>query len=83
MWINMFKCIVVGALCSWASLMRIEVVVLNCAMNLCSNVVVVILTYVVVELMQWVSLKWWIGDEYVVVVVESCGNWWIGEFWWD
>ena len=51
-------------------------------MNLCSNVVVVILTYVVVGLMQWVSLKWWIGDEYVVVV-ESCGNWWIGEFWWD
>jgi hypothetical protein len=29
-------------------------------MNLCSNVVVVILTYVVVGLMQWVSLKCWI-----------------------
>jgi hypothetical protein len=41
-------------------------------MNSCSNVVVVILTYIVVELMQWASLNWGIIDEFVVVDEITC-----------
>jgi hypothetical protein len=41
-------------------------------MNSCSNIVVVILTYIVVELMQWASLNWGIIDELVVVDEITC-----------
>jgi hypothetical protein len=44
-------------MCFCVKLMMNEVVVVELWMNSCSNVVVVILTYVIVELMQWVSLK--------------------------
>jgi hypothetical protein len=47
-----------------------KVVVIKLLMNSCSNVVVV-MTYVVVELMHWVSRIGELVME-VVVVVESC-----------
>jgi hypothetical protein len=61
-------------------LMMNDVVVVELWINSCSNVVVVVVVrYVVVGLMHWVSWMWWIGDEIVVVVEswECLVNWWI------
>lgn len=41
--------------CSCGKLMMNDVVVVELGMNTCSNVVVVVVRYVVVELMHWVS----------------------------
>jgi hypothetical protein len=54
----MSKWVYMNMICFGVNLMMNEVVAVELLMNSCSNVVVVVLTYVVVELMQWVSLKW-------------------------
>ena len=64
----MSKWVDMNMICFCMKLMMNEVVVVELLMNSCSNVVVVVLTCVVDELMQWVSLKWWIMMRFVVVV---------------
>jgi hypothetical protein len=53
----MSKWVDMNMICFCMKLMMNEVVVVELWMKSCSNVVVVILAYVVVELMQWVSLE--------------------------
>jgi hypothetical protein len=53
----MSKWVDMNMICFCMKLMMNEVVVVELLMNSCSNVVVVVLTCVVDELMQWVSLK--------------------------
>jgi hypothetical protein len=51
----MSKWVYMNMMCFCVKMMMNDVVVVRLRMNSCSSVVVVILTYVVVELTHWVS----------------------------